>query len=180
MADNHSLPSLPSIPEYIAYDLAHDIEVYVAGQAAQLRGPEVTPLIEKAHELAVRAYGEDWLHWGFSGLPLAGEQIAGHAEATIEVLRVIGWNPSDSARRSIRDGLFLARSTEAGWGDDTSWRIGDLLNILIRASTGAPSAFYESWDMHPSRIVGDVYAILAAAAAYARRYGLADAVQLRG
>ncbi|MFE3144273.1 hypothetical protein [Streptomyces scopuliridis] len=172
-----------NLPDRVARDFVHDVEVYVTGMSPPPAGDPmrtVPPLVEEAHELALIRHGKEWLAWGSSGMPLTGEQIAGHVETAAQVLHADGWNPSDTAQRGIRDALVSAEILEGQrFTQDTRWVIEHILNLLIRASTGAPSAFYETWDMHPSRTVGEVYTILAAAAAYARRYGLADAAQPR-
>ncbi|MFI5752552.1 hypothetical protein ACIBBE_43430 [Streptomyces sp. NPDC051644] len=161
-----------------AQDFVRDIEVYVSGLAPDAQpAPDVTPLIEQAYTLAQRHQPEGWLRWGSSGLPITGESIAVQAEATITVLRRIGWNPSDTACRSIRDAMILAtREDETGrLSEDTRYVVRDILSDLIRAMTGAPYANYELWDMHPHRKVDEVYALLGAAAAFARTYGAAEA-----
>ncbi|MFB6507509.1 MULTISPECIES: hypothetical protein [unclassified Streptomyces] len=159
-----------------ARDFVHDIEVYVLHSAPSAGpAPDVTPLIEKAHALTRRHQPEGWLRWGSSGVPITGEAIAAQAETTLAVLRRIGWNPSDTACRSIRDAMVLAtREDETGLlSEDTRYVVHDILNDLIRAMTGAPYANYELWDMHPHRTVDEVYALLDAAAAFARTYGTA-------
>ncbi|WP_326615330.1 hypothetical protein OG949_41225 (plasmid) [Streptomyces scopuliridis] len=168
-----------NLPDRMACDFAHDVEVYVAGMSPPPVGDPmrtVPLLVEEAHELALIRHGKGWLAWGSSGMPLTGEQIAGHVETAAQVLHSDGWNPSDTAQRGIRDALVSAEILDPRrFTEDTRWVIEHILNLLIRASTGAPSAFYETWDMHPDRTVEEVYTILAAAAAYARRYGTVDA-----
>jgi hypothetical protein len=109
-------------------------------------------------------------------MPVTGEQIAGHAETAAQVLRTAGWNPSVRAGRGIRDALIHAETHEPDhrFGYDTRLAAGDILGLLIRALSGAPHAYYETWDDHLDRTVEEALTLLAAAAAFARHYGRAD------
>ncbi|MFE6743878.1 DUF6197 family protein [Streptomyces tubercidicus] len=152
-----------------------DVENYLAGTAVAVQpdGDRTESLIETAFQLSLTRYRDGWLRWGSSGMPMTGEQIAAHAEAAINILRAGGWNPSCHASRSIRDALIHAETADEhqGCGMDTRMVVGDILGLLIRALTGAPTAYYETWDAHPARTVEEVFTALAAAAVFARRYG---------
>ncbi|MEI7029668.1 DUF6197 family protein [Streptomyces pratensis] len=152
-------------------ELVRDIETFVAGTIAA-SAPSSTPasLIERAWALADYT---DWLHWGPSGMPLTGEQIALHAEAAITILRTAGWNPTYPAGRGIRDALTHAQNTdtEHRFSGDTRMALDWIFELLIRALTGAPRAHYSDWDQHPARTVEEVFGLLAAAATFARTYG---------
>ncbi|HEX5569218.1 MAG TPA: hypothetical protein VFY14_20265 [Streptomyces sp.] len=166
----------PHTQELTARDFVRDVETFVAGTtAAEADRATVTSLIEKAWALSRTCHRPDWLRWGSSGMPMTGQQIADHAEAAAQALRTAGWNPSIRAGRGIRDALIHAETTTPGrFGYDTRRTVGDILGLLIRARTGAPHAYYETWDDHPDRTVDEVLTLLAAAAAFARRYGPAD------
>ncbi|MFG2227922.1 hypothetical protein [Streptomyces sp. NPDC048644] len=69
--------------------------------------------------------------------------------------------PARRAALTVREDL--AEQRERG--------LSILREALIRARTGAPTAYYETWDQHPARTVTDVLTLLAAAAAFARHYG---------
>lgn len=152
-------------------EFVRDIEIFVAGTIAATT-PASTPasLIERAW--ALEDY-TDWLHWGPSGMPLTGEQIAAHAEAALTILRTAGWNPSYAAGRGIRDALTHAQNTdtEHRFSGDTRMALDWIFELLIRALTGAPRANYAAWDQHPARKVEEVFGLLAAAAVFARTYG---------
>lgn len=163
----------PRSQELAEREFARDVETFVAGTTTgQADDETVTPLIERAWALS-HPHGEGWLRWGSSGMPMTGEQIAGHAEAAARALRTAGWNPSVRAGRGIRDALIHAETNDPDrrFGYDTRLAVGDILGLLIRALTGAPHAYYETWDDHPDRTVEEVLTLLAAAAAFARRYG---------
>lgn len=166
----------PRSQELAEREFARDVETFVAGTTTgQADDETVTPLVERAWALS-HPHGEGWLRWGSSGMPMTGEQIAGHAEAAAQALRTAGWNPSVRAGRGIRDALIHAETNDPDrrFGYDTRLAVGDILGLLIRALTGAPHAYYETWDDHPDRTVEEVLTLLAAAAAFARRYGTAD------
>ncbi|MEU2770514.1 hypothetical protein ABZ628_27795 [Streptomyces diastaticus] len=138
--------------------------------------PSMTPrlLIERAWDLE---YCADWLYWGPSGMPMTGDQIAAHAEAAATLLRTEGWNPhggfTDAPGHSIYSALVRAieMDTDQRFGIDTRVALRRIFELLIRALTGAPSAFYLDWDKHPTRTVEEVLGLLATAAAFARTHG---------
>ncbi|MER7316510.1 MULTISPECIES: DUF6197 family protein [Streptomyces] len=152
-------------------EFVRDIETFVAGTIAATT-PASTPasLIERAWALETYT---DWLHWGPSGMPLTGEQIAAHAEAALTILRTAGWNPTYTAGRGIRDALTHAQNTdtEHRFSGDTRMALDWIFELLIRALTGAPRASYNDWDQHPARQVEEVFGLLTAAAIFARTYG---------
>ncbi|MFI0192071.1 hypothetical protein ACH4PW_31565 [Streptomyces sp. NPDC017082] len=122
--------------------LAQDVETYLTEVSAPVLSEQaVAAWIEQARRLAP---GIDWMVWGGSGMPLTGRALAAHAE------------------RTDTGGLLSI---------DTRLAVADVIALLVRAATGAPYAYYESWDAHPGRTVDQVLHVLAAAAAFARRYG---------
>lgn len=155
-------------------EFVRDIEAFVAGTiAATSESPAPASLIDRAWNLAGDYDRTDWLRWGYSGMPLTGEQIAAHAEAATDILRTAGWNPSYTAGRSIRGALAHAVNTdpEHRFSTDTQGALRSIFELLIRALTGAPYADYGDWDQHPARTVEEVFGLLAAAATFARTYG---------
>lgn len=158
--------------ETTGHEFVRDIETFVAGTIAAST-PSSTPasLIERAWELT-DGY-TDWLRWGHSGMPLTGEQIAAHAEATITILRTAGWNPTFTAGRSISHAMAHAVTTDPDrrFSTDTRAALREIFSLLIRALTGAPYADYSDWDQHPARTVEEVFGLLMAAATFARTYG---------
>jgi hypothetical protein len=161
----------------VASDFVHDVQTFVAGQAPATPAPDFTRLIEQARGLADDGRLEGWLEWGIGGQPLTGEDLAAHAEAAIEVLHRIGWNPSFVACRGISQAMMRAvREHEYGrFSEDTRHALGRVLEDLICAETGAPYADYGVWERHPQRLLDEVVALLTAAAAYARAYGAVSA-----
>ncbi|MFJ2575014.1 hypothetical protein ACIOYT_31935 [Streptomyces halstedii] len=150
-------------------EFVRDIETFVAGTiAATTPASTLASLIERAWALETYT---DWLHWGPSGMPLTGEQIAAHAEAALTILRTAGWNPTYTAGRGIRDALTHAQNTDHRFSGDTRMALDWIFELLIRALTGAPRANYNDWDQHPARTVEEVFGLLAAAAIFARTYG---------
>ncbi|MGW2109491.1 DUF6197 family protein [Streptomyces sp. NPDC001948] len=173
---NRGLNHGPQDLEKTGAELVRDIEAFVAGTvAASSASGTPASLLDRAW--ALTQHRTDWLRWGSSGMPLTGEQIASHAEAAIDILRTAGWNPSVVAGRSIRDAMIHAERTDADrrFSSDTRAVLADIFGLLIRALTGAPHAYYETWDEHPARAVEEVFGLLAAAAAFARAYGAAAA-----
>ncbi|CAL9327253.1 DUF6197 family protein [Streptomyces sp. SudanB182_2057] len=151
--------------------LAQDVETYLTGVAAPVLSAEaVTAWIEQARRLA---RGIDWMAWGGSGMPLTGRALAAHAESAAQILRTAGWKPGPASGRSLRDALIYAEriDTDGLLSIDTRLTVAEIIALLVRAATGAPYAYYESWDAHPGRTVDQVLNVLAAAAAFARRYG---------
>ncbi|MET9810829.1 DUF6197 family protein [Streptomyces halstedii] len=150
-------------------EFVRDIETFVAGTiAASSTASTPASLIERAWALETYT---DWLHWGPSGMPLTGEQIAAHAEAALTILRTAGWNPTYTAGRGIRDALTHAQNTDHRFSGDTRMALDWIFELLIRALTGAPRANYNDWDQHPARQVEEVFGLLTAAAIFARTYG---------
>ncbi|MEU2440180.1 hypothetical protein ABZ595_28960 [Streptomyces rubradiris] len=151
--------------------LAQDVETYLTGVSAPVLSAEaVTAWIEQARRLA---RGIDWMAWGGSGMPLTGRALAAHAESAAQILRTAGWNSDITAGRSLRDALIYAEriDTDGLLSMDTRLAVAEIIALLVRAATGAPYAYYESWDAHPGRTVDQVLHVLTAVAAFARRYG---------
>lgn len=151
--------------------LAEDVESYLAGMATpMLSERELTAWIEQAWQLAPNT---TWMTRGGSGKPLTGRALAAHAESAAQILRTAGWNGDMNSGRCLRDALIYAERTDPDrlLSIDTRLVVADILALLVRAISGAPCAYYESWDAHPDRTVDHVLQILAAVAAFARRYG---------
>ncbi|MCL3998178.1 DUF6197 family protein [Streptomyces lavenduligriseus] len=151
--------------------LAQDVETYLTGVSAPVLSEQaLTTWIEQARRLA---RGIDWLAWGGSGMPLTGRALAAHAESAAQILRTAGWKPGPASGRSLRDALIYAEhiDTDGLLSIETRLTVAEIIALLVRAATGAPYAYYESWDAHPGRTVDQVLNVLVAAAAFARRYG---------
>ncbi|MGW1438687.1 hypothetical protein ACWD7M_26015 [Streptomyces griseus] len=95
-------------------------------------------LIEQAHARVTEWERADWLKWGTSGMPMNGDDIAAHAEATVSFLRTGGWAPRNG--RGIRSALDATTTgDETGrLSEDTRTAVRDILGHLICATTGAP------------------------------------------
>lgn len=126
------------------------------------------PLIERAKTLLHTNYADLDLWWGCSGAPLTGAQIAAHADAAAAFLHAVGWDPAPAARRGLRDALMHTARVHS---TDTWFTAADLVSILAHAASGVPQHEYEMWDQDPGRTAEEVLAMLAAVAAFARRYG---------
>ncbi|MGW3954065.1 DUF6197 family protein [Streptomyces sp. NPDC004752] len=151
--------------------LARDVESYLAAAATPtLTAEAVTAWIERAWQLAP---GGRWMAWGDSGMPLTGQAIAAHAESAAQILRTAGWNPAVASGRTLRNALVYAERIDTGrlCSMDTRLLVADIIALLVRAATGAPYAYYETWDAHPDRTADQVLQILTVAAEFARRYG---------
>ncbi|MEV4975340.1 hypothetical protein [Streptomyces scopuliridis] len=164
--------------------LVPGIETYLADQSA---------LLERCHQ---RLLGYSSMWWGASGTALTGDQIAAHADAADRYLAAPNaWLPHATTeeraalymaehgvdvwdvpflldRRDLRTALIATQPSE-----DTRYVLQRILSNLIAASTGAPYALHDVWDLAPGRTLAEVRAMLCAAAAYARRYGPVDAAR---
>ncbi|MFF7023022.1 hypothetical protein ACFY97_18715 [Streptomyces klenkii] len=104
------------------------------------------------------------LLFGASGERLVGEDVAGHLEAALALMESRGW-----PHPTIYDAL--EESALDGAGDwDSRCAARDVMELLIRAQSGASYADYEAWNLRRGRRFEDVAALMLLAAAFARRY----------
>ncbi|MER5988852.1 hypothetical protein [Streptomyces sp. NPDC001787] len=166
---NRRTPITPQELQKASGGLVRDIEAFVIGTTRASGTP--ASLIEGAWELT--RHTTDWLRWGLSGMPMTGDQIAAHADAAAHWLRTEGWNPSDAACRGIYAAVRHAEHTDPShrFSTDTRDTLTRIFSLLIRTLTGAPHAYYDSWDQHPARRPEEAFGLLAAAAVFARTYG---------
>lgn len=114
------------------------------------------------------------VNWhGRSGYPTTGEAAARHAEAAADLIKREDWDPQLYGRvsgRQVRDALI--HTIDDGLGDEDTFHISEqLLEAVLRVSTGAEYVDYEIWSSHPRTTLADVLAALDAAAALARASG---------
>ncbi|GAA2767548.1 hypothetical protein GCM10010103_65900 [Streptomyces paradoxus] len=121
-------------------------------------------LLTRATELEALWYTGPRMWHGPSGEPITGTQAAMHLEAALGLLDREGWEP----------GAFGLWEVLAG-PVDLNGVVIKVLELVICAHTGASAAEPRLWDKVPGRTVDQVRALLLTGAAYARRYGPADA-----
>ncbi|MEU7149183.1 hypothetical protein AB0B15_14275 [Streptomyces sp. NPDC045456] len=120
--------------------------------------------IDKAHDLYVQKYPDGRLWWGNAGEPLTGEQVAAHADAAAEHAADAGATLSYTAG----PGAVAGKAVHT---DGTRYAVGAIIELLLRAATGAPYADAWSWYLQDSLTADEARAMYADVAVFARRYG---------
>ncbi|MFD7661048.1 hypothetical protein [Streptomyces sp. NPDC059788] len=126
-----------------------------------------TTLIDRAYDLYEQKYPAGRLWRGYAGEPLTGEQVAAHAEAAAEHLDTITWKVPDP----FRPGGPGAVADETAHTESTRYVVGAVIELLIRAATGAPYADAWAWHLQPGLTADAARAMYADVAAFARHYG---------
>lgn len=120
--------------------------------------------LDKAYELYEEKYSNNRLWWGYAGEPLTGEQVAAHAETAAEQLA------DAKATLSYTDGPG-AVAGETVHTDSTRYVVGAIIELLLRAATGAPYADAWAWYLQDSLTADKARAMYTDVAAFARHYG---------
>lgn len=104
------------------------------------------------------------LQFGMSGERLVGEEVARHLEAALALMRASG-SPCPTMPQALDETKW------SGVGDvDSRHAARAVVELLIRAQTGAVYADYEAWNLRPGRGLEEVAGLMLLAAVFARRY----------
>jgi hypothetical protein len=123
-----------------------------------------------AQAVSFRIPVSTWI--GVSGERPAGVSIAAHLTATADLLKLTGWEPT--FERDLSAAMRAVRAN--GAGDEDTQVVGrDLMEEILRVHLKAPFAQVDAWAEKPGRELGDLLALLAAAADLADAYGPAKA-----
>lgn len=116
-------------------------------------------LLHRAAGIATRERKE--LRYGLSGRPLDARAVARHLHAAAQNL--------SNSTTGVKLGCALRTAMDSGAGTkDTYWAAVTSMELLIRAATGAPSAYYDAWG--ETATTDQAHSLMAIAAAFARRH----------